>query len=277
MITRMNYLLLITVMIAAIDSSYGRCCPCEKKKGEKAKEDKSKLEKDKNELSNDNKEKVNVSDLMDNKIETKEIFNINYNDSNIPNKDFIENDINNNTNNSQPLHEKEINDKVKTIINEALKIETICDECIKNTTTENKIIVIYDIIYDQNNPENHKCMTKKVNFDFCSKHKNCHGDSSCKDASVCLTFCGHRLCEKHCQCPYITWYKCPDCNEYNCNYTNVENFGKHIWCKNTIPGVKNHYFCFGKNPSGSPYGKDNYDPGTWVCPEHLGKQKNNKK
>ena len=30
MTNRMNYLLLITVMIAVIDNSYGRCCPCEK-------------------------------------------------------------------------------------------------------------------------------------------------------------------------------------------------------------------------------------------------------
>ena len=34
MISKMNYLLLSSMMVVAIDSTFGKCCPCEKEEDE---------------------------------------------------------------------------------------------------------------------------------------------------------------------------------------------------------------------------------------------------
>jgi hypothetical protein len=265
MISKMNYLLLSAIMVTAIDSTLVKCCPCWKDKT-KLEKDKTKLEKEKTKLSNDNKEKENVSNLINNKIEIKEIISINDNYLNTFDEPIIENNLSNNTNNSQPLNEEEIKNKVDKIINEALKNGKLCNDCIGNEATENKITVIYDVIEDSKVSGKFKPMTKEVGFGFCPNHKKCDGHSSCKNDSVFLTFCGHRLCPIHTQA--TAWSKCPGCNECNCNYTYIENFGKHIWCN--VPNNR-HYVCFNNNLENSPFGKKDYDQYIWVCPEHQAK------
>ena len=267
MISKMNYLLLSAIMVTAIDSTLVKCCPCWKDKT-KLEKDKTKLEKEKTKLSNDNKEKENVSNLINNKIETNEIVNINDNYLNTSDELIIGDNLNNNKNNSQPLNEEEIKNKVDKIINEALNNGKLCKDCMDNKTAKNKITVIYDVIEDPKGPVNPKYMTKEVEFGFCPNHKKCNGTNSCKNDSVCLTFCGHRLCTIHLQT--TDWYKCPDCNEYHCSHTFEENFGKHIWCTTNVV-IEQHYVCFDKNPSESPYGKEGYIEGNWVCPEHQAK------
>ena len=266
MISKMNYLLLSAIMVTAIDSTLVKCCPCWKDKT-KLEKDKTKLEKEKTKLSNDNKEKENVSNLINNKIETNEIVNINDNYLNTSDELIIGDNLNNNKNNSQPLNEEEIKNKVDKIINEALNNGKLCKDCIGNETAENKITVIYDVIEDPNVLGKFKLMTKKVGFGFCPQHKKCDKNNLCGDDSVFLTMCGHRLCTLHTQ--ITAWSKCPGCNEYKCNNSFIENFGKHIWCNTDKENP--HYVCFNNNLENSPFGKKDYDKYSWVCPKHLGK------
>ena len=264
MISKMNYLLLITVMTAVIDNSYGRCCPCEKKKVKPS----------------DDNEVINILLPEDNNQEG----NIPINNNNIGdliNNETIENENKNidNQDNDQPLNQEQIDDQepieyeVKAIINEALKIETICGDCINNTKTKNKITVVYDVTKDTNDTRLLKFKSSRLKFGFCEKHKTCQR-RNCDLGAVLLIWCGHRRCQADCSNVLLNWYECPNCKGLNCDRYCIENFGKHIWCNDKN---NEHYVCFDKKLSESPYGKNDYKASTWLCPKHRDQQTNNKK
>ena len=269
MISKMNYLLLSTMMITAIDSTFGSCCPCWKDKEKKTKEEEKEKYEKKNIGINGNKKPDNIIHnneglLNENNLESELINNT---DNEKSHKTIKKEE--NNKNDNEPLGDQNDNEKklIDEIIEEALKNDVICKECENTKDSESKIKLVFDdpVARDGGNPA---IKTVDLEFWFCEKHKTCSYDE-CRGAVMYLTSCGHRLCTDHYQ--KTVWYKCSDCNKYNCNGSYIENFGKHIWCTTRIHRGQNHYVCFNKNPENSPFLKNDYNQETWVCPEHQAK------
>ena len=246
-----NYCVCVYVCVC-VNSTFGRCCHCpcgkEEEKKTKGKETIAGIGFQLHEpYSNLKNELINNTD-------------------NVEQPETIKNEKNNKDGN-ESLENQNDNEKklIDEIIAEALKNNVICNVCINTKDSESKIKLVFDdpAARDGGNPA---IKTVDLGFWFCEKHKTC-SSNGCLDTAMCLTFCGHRLCTWHLQSTY--WYKCPDCNEYNCNASFVENFGKHIWCTTTekVP----HYVCFNNNLENSPFGKNDYNPNTWVCPDHQDK------
>ena len=217
-----------------VNSTFGRCCPCEKKDGGK-----EIIDKDKNSIH---------TDKVKNKL----------NDNVVDYKYF-----------SDPKNEEE--KLINEIIEEALKNDVICDECKNTKDSKSKIRLVFDdpVARASKNPS-----IKKVEheFGFCEKHKTCSGYCCNKNAKY-LFQCGHRLCLDHYQksTNEIVCF-CPDCNILMCNLFNREVFGTHLLCDDT--SQERHYFCYKGNDSENPYKKKGtkYKSKEWICPKCKNKK-----
>jgi hypothetical protein len=258
MISKINYLLLSTMMIAAIDSTFGSCCHCPGGKEEENINNKNKWNDNKvNKISNENIETFKNSKNNDN--ETENLIN---------NESFESKNENINDQNSERFWNQEQikNNDVSKIVERALLFRVICKDCQKNKNAINKIFVVYDLTYDKNN-KNGEFEMLELDFCFCEKHKTCIGEN-CEDDSGYLTLCGHRMCKTHLLQSKHEWKKCPDCENFMCCQGPMENFGKHLWC-HTQKINDEHYFCYSENPNDSPVRKrEKFDIDTWVCPKH---------
>ena len=269
MISKMNYLLLSTMMIAAIDSTFGRCCHCPCGKEEENINNKNKWNDNKvNKISNENIETVQDSKNNDNEIVSL-----------INNENFESKNENINDQNSKQFWNQEqiTNNEVSEIVKRALLFSVICKDCQKNKNAINKIFVVYDLTDGKNN-ENGEFKMLELDFGFCEKHKVCIYEN-CKADSVLLTLCGHRMCKTHLLLSKPEWKKCPDCENLMCCQGPMENFGKHLWC-HTKKNNDRHYVCYSENPDDNPLMKNlrqkkkcNID--TWVCPKHQLNENNN--
>ena len=269
MINRMNYLLLITVMIAVIDNSYGRCCPCEKKEGEKADEKEEK------------KYEKNNIEIKDN----EKPYNIIYNSEELLNKNDLENEFINNVDNEEPLENttkikettnmstnpiEDQNDDEKKLINQIIgevrEYGFICNKCENNKNSKSNIKLVYHIAGDVvNEKSDHKI--SKLGFGFCENHKRCLFDK-CAEDNEYLFQCGHRTCKEHYK--YVvdkTVYLCEECKTWMCAGDFMEGFGTHLLCNDT--SSKRHYVCYKGKDNLNPYNKKNgsYDEKTWICTE----------
>ena len=160
MISKMNYLLLITVMIAVIDNSYGRCCPCEKKKGEKKNEKKEIIDT----VTGNGAQSIDMHNDLE-----KNLINDDDNDENTcehskneeKNKDV--NEFLKNPNNNEEL-------LINQIIVEAKKNNFICNACENTKGNESKIKFVYA---DPGTRTGEKPALKiaDLEFGFCKKHK----------------------------------------------------------------------------------------------------------
>ncbi len=123
MITKMNYLLLSTMMVTAIDSTFGKCCPCGK--------DNENINYKNN--GNDNK----VDKISDENITKKTFTTSKINDDetvDLINNEYFENENENINikNNGQFCNQEQIKkNKVSPIVKKALKYGFICGDCKK--------------------------------------------------------------------------------------------------------------------------------------------------
>ena len=183
MITKMNYLLLSTMMVVAIDSTFGKCCPCEKDK-KNAKEDNTETITD--HIDNKNSDwKVTTSDDNLEKL----IANYNLNGPNTAGNDDKEKVINPMNDNSEsktliPENKIDINaivsdtnsltdenkTKIINLFDLLLENKVICNECVKNTAAENKIILVYDV-KKKIGVNGYDVEMIQLKFGYCNQHK----------------------------------------------------------------------------------------------------------
>ena len=254
MITKMNYLLLITVMIAVIDNSYGRCCPCEKKNGEKAEKKEGFIDEGTgiDSQSNDNLE----NNLINNVGKTKSYETIKKGKNDKDGNESLENPQN---------AEKDL---IKQIVKEAIENDIICGECEKTNSSKIKIVFDYHVARTSGSPS---LKTFDLEFGFCEKHKRCHYCK--KKKAVVLCQCGqHRLCQDD----YYSYRKsnkkpvvCQYCGTLLCGLFFKDGFDTHIKCNKV---GKEHYACFKNKDRENPYknNKEQYWESFWLCPEHEG-------
>ena len=279
MITKMNYLLLSAIMIAAIDSTFGRGCDCCKKLCA----DKGSSEPSINSENNN----TNVAEKLIHEKENTTPINNNANTYDNNNTFPVNNIESNNNIGNMPLMldngidinaivsdtkglQADKQTKVRNLVNLFLKANDICNECIKNTAAKNKIVLVYDVS-KKKNVDGYDLQSVSLNFSYCEKHqktKKCIIDD-CKNNGYYITWCGHMFCKEHLDYKINNpglFYVCNKCKAVCCNECCVEHFGMHIWCSYKGGG---HYVCFDKNPQESPYVQNKkYDTDSWVCQNH---------
>jgi hypothetical protein len=272
------------MMITAIDSTFGKCCPCWKDKEKKTK--KYNTETITDHIDNKNSDgKVTTSDDNLEKL----IANYNLNGPNTAGNDDKEKVINPMNDNSEsktliPENKIDINavvsdtnsltgderTKIINLFNFSLKNDGICKNCVQNTAAENKIVLVYDVS-KKNNGKGYNLKSVSLKFGYCEKHTTnakCVFDD-CVNNACYITWCGHQFCkeclEKQAGKKNV-FGVCDKCKAVFCGFFQTELFSTHIWCNDPNNG---HYVCYYKNPDDSPIRQKNgWNPDTWVCSEH---------
>ena len=277
MIRKMNYLLLSSIMVAVIDNSYGRCCPCEKKKVEKA-DEKEKIfntkeitvEPQSTETHNDLEKNliINVDNLNPGQTEDvtftkkKKKKKKKNNNKHIGIKDIVS-DANVLTSDEET--------KVIDLLGLLLENNVICNECVKNTAAENKIILVYEASKKEGG-NGYEFKSTSLKFGYCEQHESnakCP-ISDCGNNAYYITWCGHKICKQHLNDKETAkWYfvVCKECNVVCCNADFIDHFGTHLWCNSV---EERHYFCYKNKDSENPYKQNDksYNRSSWLCPKH---------
>ncbi len=304
----MNYLLLSTIMIAAIDNTFCRGCDCCKKLCADKGSSEPCIKSDDNNTNVGEKlihEEENTTPInMTTNTTTNENLsgnsknNDDFHGTNENNNTFLENNIENNGNSNQrPLiPENRINinaivsdtkklpedekTKVSNLVNLLLKDNIICKKCVENTKEKNKIVLVYDAS-KKDNGNGYDLKSVLLKFSYCEQHQNNAKCSAwyCKKDSCYIMWCGHKICEnclKRRAGKDNGFVVCGTCNAVCCIFDYIDHFGTHLWCN-----AKNnrHYVCFKDKDGENPHKNKNgiYIMKTWVCHEHRDKKSNNQK
>ena len=163
--------------------------------------------------------------------------------------------------------------KVRNLVNLFLKADDICNECIKNTAANDKIVLVYDVSENKSG-DGYDLKYVSLNFSYCEKHQKSTTCEACAgETTQNLTWCGHKVCNK-CLARKNSvkdgFVVCNECNAVFCDSAFMDLFGTHLFCNDPENA---HYVCFKDKDGENPYKKNDgsYDENTWVCPKHRAK------
>jgi hypothetical protein len=270
MISKINYLLLGTMMVAAIDSTFGKCCPCWKDEENGTINNVDDLNPVKTDNVTTTNGKINSVDNLHH--ETTENTTATKKKKKKKKKNNIKIDINAIVSDTNSLTKDE-RTKIINLFDLLLKNNVICDKCVQNTAAENKIVLVYDVSKKEGG-NGYNIKTISLNFGYCEQHTTNAKCDKCNGLTKNLAWCGHKLCE-NCLAKYTKsktsfFRSCKKCNVICCSCYYTDHFFTHCWCNDKKDG---HFICFDNNDEENPYAKNNgiYNDKTWRCHEHKKK------
>ena len=276
MISKMNYLLLSTMMVAAIDSTFGRCCHCPCGKEEEGEEIINEKTKDIVSTSIDtSKLEESLINNVDNlNQETTENVTVTKKKKKKKKKNDIKIDINAIVSDTNSLTEDN-RTKIINLFDLLLKNNVICDKCVQNTAAENKIVLVYEVSKKESVDVYDFKMTQ-LKFGYCEQHTTNAKCDKCNGLTKNLAWCGHKLCEnclaRNTESKTSFFRSCKKCKVICCSCYYTDHFYTHCWCNDKKDG---HFICFDNNDEENPYAKNKgiYNDKTWRCHEHKKKGK----
>ena len=161
--------------------------------------------------------------------------------------------------------------KVSNLFDLLLNNDVICNDCVKNTAAENKIILVYEASKKESGG-GYEFKSTSLKFGYCEQHKSNSKCSAmdCGNNACYIMWCGHKICEQHLNGKMnipVNFVVCKECNVVCCNLGFRDHFDTHLWCSDAKKG---HYFCFKDMNDYNPYKKKDkfYKEAAWLCQDH---------
>jgi hypothetical protein len=233
MISKMNYLMLSTMMVAAINSTFGCGCPCGKEKVEEGEEDDFETKIISSSYDNDKKDDVKVQRSNDEF--TNPVIEQNATDkyTNVKMGSTSGGGNLKNDNQKNDIKPKvEYDEQIKKALAFMRVLQSLCR---KDGCQNGKIVHLEVITVNETNA----IKETGIDLKLCEKHNRCHfAGTNCKKRPEYILQCGHMFCSSHYHA-YVRPTLCKECGLTLCGCMNAEF--DHKPCGTSINDL--HYLC----------------------------------